>query len=76
MRASWTPGGGEAARWWLVQWRNATTWNARLVWGADRQVDLAFTGSADKAVVVVLTALDAAWNASPAVTWRAAAVSQ
>jgi hypothetical protein len=71
MRVSWSPGGSEAARWWLVQWRNSTAWNAKLVWGSERQLDIAFTGSADRADVVVLTALDAAWNASSSVTWRA-----
>jgi len=71
MRASWTATGAEPARWWLVQWRNATTWNAKLVWNSNTTLEMPFTGSADRADVVVLTAIDAAWNASPAVIWRA-----
>ena len=73
MRVTITPGGAEAARWWLVQWRNATTWNYRLVLGTSPVVNLPYSIAAEKADVVVLTALDAAWNASTAVTWRAAA---
>jgi uncharacterized lipoprotein YddW (UPF0748 family) len=71
MRAQWTPGGGEAARWWLVQWRTSPGWNGRLVWGADRSIDLPFTGAADRADVVVVAALDAAMNISSTATWRA-----
>jgi uncharacterized lipoprotein YddW (UPF0748 family) len=73
MRAAFAPGGAEAPRWWLVQWRNAEAWNAKLVWGAERQLDISFSAPAERANVVIITALDAAWNASPAVTWRAAA---
>ncbi|MCX5760892.1 MAG: family 10 glycosylhydrolase [Gemmatimonadetes bacterium] len=71
MRALWTPSGTEAARWWLVQWRTATAWNARIVWGGDRSLDIGFTGSADRADVVVIAALDAAMNSSSATIWRA-----
>jgi len=73
IRATITPGGSEAARWWMVQWRNATTWNYKLVLGTSLVVNLPYSSAAEKADVVVVTALDAAWNASTAVTWRAAA---
>ncbi len=73
MRVTITPGGTEAARWWMVQWRNATTWNYKLVLGTSPLVNLPYSSAADKADVVVVAALDAAWNASSAVTWRAAA---
>jgi len=71
MRAQWTPNGTEASRWWLVQWRTSTAWSSRLVWGADRSVDLPFTGAADRADVVVLSSFDAAMNVSSTATWRA-----
>jgi len=71
MHAQWTPAGTEAARWWLVQWRTSTAWSGRLVWGADRSVDIPFTGTADRADVVVVAALDAVMNMSSAATWRA-----
>lgn len=71
IRAAWTPNGTEPARWWLVQWRTATAWSHKLAWGTERSLDIAFTGSADRADVVVITAYDAAWNASTSVTWRA-----
>jgi uncharacterized lipoprotein YddW (UPF0748 family) len=70
-RVSWTAGSGESARWWLVQWRTSSAWNARLVWGAERSLDIAFANDAQRANVVVVTALDAAMNASPAAVWRA-----
>ena len=71
MRAQWTPGAGESARWWLVQWRTSTAWNAKVVWGAERSLDIPFTGTADRADVVAVTALDASMNASPVTIWRA-----
>jgi uncharacterized lipoprotein YddW (UPF0748 family) len=73
VRVAWTPNGAEPVRWWLVQWRNATTWNAKILFGAWSQVDLPFTGATDKADVVVVTAFDAAWNASTSAAWRATA---
>jgi hypothetical protein len=71
MHAQWTPGVGESARWWLVQWRTSTAWNAKVVWGAERALDIPFSGSADRADVVAVTALDASMNASPVAIWRA-----
>ena len=71
MRAQWMPGGSESARWWLVQWRAGSTWGSRMVWGADRTLDIAFTSSADRADIVVVTAFDAAMNASSQGIWRA-----
>jgi uncharacterized lipoprotein YddW (UPF0748 family) len=71
IRAQWTPTGTEAARWWLVQWRTSSAWNRRLVWGADRSIDLPFAGTLDRADVVVIAALDAAMNSSATATWRA-----
>ncbi len=73
MRAQWMPGGTEAARWWLVQWRAGSAWGSRMVWGADRTLDIAFTSSADRADIVVVTAFDAAMNASSQGIWRASA---
>jgi hypothetical protein len=73
IRAQWTPGGTEAARWWLVQWRAGGTWNGRMVWGADRSLDIPFTGTPDRADVVAISALDQAMNLSPHSVWRAAA---
>lgn len=71
MRAQWTPGSGEAARWWLVQWRTTSAWNGRLVWGANRLLDIPFAGAADRADVVSIAAFDAAMNMSSTATWRA-----
>ena len=73
IRVTFTPSGTEAARWWMVQWRNATTWNYKLVLGTNPLVNLPYSSATEKADVVVVTALDAAWNASTAVTWRATA---
>jgi uncharacterized lipoprotein YddW (UPF0748 family) len=73
MRAQWVPGGTETARWWLVQWRAGSAWGSRMVWGADRTLDIAFTSSADRADIVVVTAFDAAMNASSQGIWRASA---
>ena len=73
VRVAWTPNGAEPVRWWLVQWRNSTMWNAKILFGAWSQVDLPYTSSADKADVVVVTAFDAAWNASTSAVWRATA---
>jgi uncharacterized lipoprotein YddW (UPF0748 family) len=73
MHVQWTPNGAEPARWWMVQWRTSTAWNAKVVWGADRALDITFTGSFDHADVVAVTALDAALNASPIALWRASA---
>jgi uncharacterized lipoprotein YddW (UPF0748 family) len=72
IRAQWTPAGTEAARWWLVQWRTSAAWNSRLVWGADRSIDLPFAGTLDRADVVAIAALDAAMNMSSTAVWRAA----
>jgi uncharacterized lipoprotein YddW (UPF0748 family) len=71
MHAQWTPAGQEATRWWLVQWRTSTEWKAKVVWGADRSLDIAFSGAPDRPDVVTVTALDAAMNASPTAIWRA-----
>jgi len=71
MHAQWTPGAGESGRWWLVQWRTSTAWNAKVVWGAERALDIPFSSSADRADVVSVTALDASMNASPVAIWRA-----
>jgi hypothetical protein len=67
----WIASEQEAARWWLVQWRTATAWNAKVVWGAQFSLDVAFSSAADRADVVAVTALDAAMNASPPAIWRA-----
>jgi hypothetical protein len=72
MRVQLTPGDPESPRWWVVQWRTPATWDTRVVWGATRTIDLTFTGTNDRANVVVVTAYDASMNASPAATWRAA----
>ena len=69
VRIQWQ--GTENARWWLVQWRTSTAWNATLVWGSARSFELPFTGAADRANVIAVTALDASMNASAPVTWRA-----
>jgi uncharacterized lipoprotein YddW (UPF0748 family) len=71
IQVSWTANGAEPVRWWLVQWRNAAAWNARLVFGSSSLLNIPFVGSADRADVVAVSALDAAWNASPAAVWRA-----
>ena len=71
LRAQWTPGDPEGARWWLVQWRAGGAWKSRLLWGAERLLDIPFTGAADRADVVAVSALDAAMNMSSVATWRA-----
>jgi uncharacterized lipoprotein YddW (UPF0748 family) len=72
MRLQMTPGDLESPRWWVVQWRTATAWETRVVWGATRTLDLSFSGTTDRANVIVLTAFDASMNASPTAIWRAA----
>jgi hypothetical protein len=71
MHVQWAPSGQEAARWWVVQWRTSTAWTTKVVWGTELSLDVTFTGNADRADVVAVTALDAAMNASPAAVWRA-----
>lgn len=71
LRAQWTSGGGETARWWLVQWRTSTAWRAKLVWSGQTTLDIPVTGSPDRADIVAITALDAAMNASSYAIWRA-----
>jgi len=70
LRVQWIPAGPEAARWWLVQWRNSTTWNAKLLWGAERSFDILFSGTADRPDVIAVSALDALMNASLPAVWR------
>jgi len=76
MHATWTANGAEPARWWLVQWRNATAWNAKLVQGGTEAADFLYSSATDRADVVMVTALDASWNASAPAVWRASAVTQ
>jgi hypothetical protein len=71
LHAQWTPVGPEVARWWLVQWRTSTAWNAKTVWGTQGSLDIGFSGAADRADVVAVTAFDVAMNASPPAVWRA-----
>ena len=61
----------QTARWWLVQWRTSAAWNATQVWGSGRSLELPFSGAADRANVIAVTALDASMNASPPAIWRA-----
>jgi uncharacterized lipoprotein YddW (UPF0748 family) len=70
LRVQWTPAGTESVRWWVIQWRNATAWNARLVWGSASGVDIPFAGTADRPDIVSVFALDAAMNASSTSIWR------
>lgn len=71
IRATWGVGDPEPVRWWLLQWRNSRKWDARLIWGGTFLYDIPFTGAADRADVVALTALDELMNASTQVIWRA-----
>ena len=71
VRARWSMNGVEAARWWLVQWRTLTQWNARMVWGGTTALDIPSTGVANQADIVAVSALDAAMNASAPAIWRA-----
>jgi uncharacterized lipoprotein YddW (UPF0748 family) len=71
LRVQWTPAGGESPRWWLVQWRTSSAWNAKVVWGGQTTIDVPFAGSSDRADIVAVTALDASMNASSHAIWRA-----
>ena len=71
IRATWTTGDPAPVRWWLLQWRNSTKWDARLMWGGTSLYDIPFTGATDRADIVSITALDASMNASPVAIWRA-----
>jgi uncharacterized lipoprotein YddW (UPF0748 family) len=71
MRATWTTTAPASVRWWLLQWRTSTKWDARLIWGGTTVSDLPFTGAADRADIVSVTALDESMNASPVAIWRA-----
>ncbi|HEX6944383.1 MAG TPA: hypothetical protein VF128_15750, partial [Gemmatimonadaceae bacterium] len=70
VRAQWTRNGVEPVRWWLVQWRTPTEWNARLVWGTLDALDIPSTGIANQSDIVVVSAMDAAMNASAPAIWR------
>ena len=71
IRAIWNLGDEEPVRWWLLQWRNALKWDARLIWGGTYLYDIPFTSPSDRADVVALTALDGSMNASTRAIWRA-----
>jgi len=71
IRATWTTSDAEPVRWWLLQWRTSTKWDARLIWGSTNLYDIPFTGTADRADIVAVTALDESMNASSAAIWRA-----
>jgi hypothetical protein len=72
VRVQWSRNGDDPVRWWLLQWRTSTEWRARLVWGASNSFDIPSTGVANQANIVVLSAMDAAMNASAPAIWRAA----
>ena len=60
-----TPAAGEAARWWIVRSRSATDWQTKVVFGSERSIALP-AGTTR----VVVNALDAAGNTSPAAERR------
>ena len=70
-RPQWSAIGSDPVRWWLVQWRTSTAWNAKLVWGTARSLDIPFTGTGDRPDVIGVSALDGSMNASSAAVWRA-----
>jgi len=72
LRATWTSNDPEEpVRWWLIQWRNATKWDARLLRGGTVLYDLPFTSAAERPDIIAVTALDESMNASTTSTWRA-----
>ena len=60
-----TPAAGEAARWWIVRSRSATDCQTKVVFGSERSIALP-AGTTR----VVVNALDAAGNTSPAAERR------
>jgi uncharacterized lipoprotein YddW (UPF0748 family) len=58
------PGGGEAARWWLVRTRSDGTWRTTLVFGDQRSVSLPLPLER-----VLVNAVDEAGNASAEARW-------
>ncbi len=72
MRVQWTPGGsGSTVRWWLVQWRTPTAWDAKLVYSTTASMDIPFSGAATRPDVVAVSALSSPMIASPKAIWRA-----
>jgi hypothetical protein len=70
VQAQWSRNGIEAVRWWFVQWRTPTEWNARIVWGALNGLDIPSTGIANQSDAVVVRAIDGAMNVSAPAVWR------
>jgi uncharacterized lipoprotein YddW (UPF0748 family) len=70
VQAQWSRNSTDAVRWWFVQWRTPTEWNARMVWGALNGLDIPSTGIANQSDIVVVSAVDAAMNVSAAAVWR------
>jgi uncharacterized lipoprotein YddW (UPF0748 family) len=64
--------GGESPRWWLVRYRAGGAWTTRRIFGDQRTVTLATSGSGAVDWIVV-NAVDRAGNTSPDATWRAGA---
>jgi hypothetical protein len=60
-----TPGAGEPARWWAVRWRTSGTWTSRVLFAAERAVNLG--SEVDR---VLVQAVDQAGNLSAAAEWR------
>ncbi len=70
MRVTIMPGMGETPRWWLVQWRTATAWNARLVLNLNRAFDIPFSSAAERPDIIAVSAVDMSMNASVPAIWR------
>ena len=63
---------GKPLSWWLVRWRNGTTWSARRVNAETRVFDIVDASGVSTIDGVVVNAIDRVGNAGPNAIWRAA----
>lgn len=70
LRLTIAAGAADELSWWLVRWRNGTTWSQRLVPASTVTVDVAASNAGSATNAIVVNALDRAGNASTEAVWR------
>jgi len=70
LRVAVTAGSSEPLSWWLVRWRNGTSWSQRLVPASGATVDVPGTSGGAATSAIVVNAIDQVGNASSEVLWR------
>jgi uncharacterized lipoprotein YddW (UPF0748 family) len=71
LRVTPTSASSKPLSWWLVRWRNGTTWSQRLAHASATSIDVPSSSTAGSTRVIVLNAIDRVGNASADAIWRA-----